>query len=156
MNRLEEVKKRKPFAAGDIIVYAALALVVIALFCVFVFFRGESEAEGFVFEREGEILYTYEFSRGGVISAAGKDFVSVKEEEGGVFVTVRTKDQTGYNLVYIDREERTARVTEADCSRTPDCVYTAPIQAGRGVILCVPHGLKILPLAGEDFSPSTG
>lgn len=154
MTRLEEVKKRKVFAPLDLVLYGAIALVVIALFCVFVFFRGE--AEGISVEREGQILYTYDFAKGGTVQPAGEGYVSVTEGEGVVTVRVTTEDGAGYNVISIDVAQKTVRVTEANCSRTPDCVYTAEIKDASGGIICVPHRLKIVPVSGESFTPSTG
>ncbi|MDE5729708.1 MAG: NusG domain II-containing protein [Clostridia bacterium] len=50
----------------------------------------------------------------------------------------------GYNVIEIDKAERSVKVTEADCGKR-DCVYTAAITDNSGMIYCSPHKLRILP-----------
>ena len=50
-----------------------------------------------------------------------------------------------------------AAMRDANCSRRKDCCAMQPVGEGGGVIVCIPHGLRILPLSEEDFSrPSVG
>ena len=61
LSRVEQVKKRKPFALWDLVVYGALAALIVILFAVFVFTADKTPLTGVKIEREGSILYTYTF-----------------------------------------------------------------------------------------------
>lgn len=148
MTALEEIKKRKPFAAWDLLVYAVLAAFIAVLFAVF-FLKDRSPISGIEIEIGEERVYTYSFRTGGGIASAWESRVSERREGDLVLVTVQTGDG-GYNILEINVVEKSAKMRDANCSRRKDCTVTAALVANGGVIVCVPHGLKVLALDGQE------
>lgn len=157
--RIKFVKEKKPFAPLDVIVYAALAVLVAVLFAVFVFGADKTPLTGIRFVYGEETVFTYSFADGASVSAGWEDRIAVEEEGDLVRVTFYADaEKTEYNVLAIDKAQRMAKMEDANCSRRKDCMYMRPIETVSGVIVCVPHGLKITALNGqEDFShPSLG
>lgn len=150
LSRVEQVKKRKPFAPWDLLVYGLLAVLILVLFAVFVFGADKSPVSGFRIESEGKVIYSYSFEKGAEIPAEFRESVSEKREDGFLFVTVTEEGGHGYNVLKIDLARKTAKMVDTDCSRHKDCLYMAEIASKSGVIVCVPHGLKVLALDGEE------
>ena len=148
MNRTRQIREHKPFAYGDLIVYALLVVLIVALFCIY-FGRQTQEADGIKIEVHGEVVYRYDFGSGGTISAGWEDRVS---EERGDVLQVRIETASGHNVIAIDEAARTVRMQDADCSRQKDCTRMQAIGEGGEVIVCIPHALKVTSLHGEDLS----
>ena len=148
MNRTRQIREHKPFAYGDLIVYALLVVLIVALFCIY-FGRQTQEADGIKIEVHGEVVYRYEFGSGGTISAGWEDRVS---EDRGDVLQVRIETAWGYNVIAIDEAMRTVCMQDADCSRQKDCTRMQAIGEGGEVIVCIPHALKVTSLHGEDLS----
>ena len=152
MNRIRLIREKRPFAAGDLIVYCLLAALIIALFVLFLH-RESGESAGVRVEVRGEEVYRYEFGVGGRASE-GAD-VSEEVRDGVLYVRIGT--QNGYNLLCIDEEARTVSMADADCSRRKDCTQMRAIGNGGEAIVCIPHSLRVVPLEGESLShPSVG
>ncbi len=156
MSRLEEVKKRRPFEKADLLVYALLILFILAFVLIFTLGRDSGAVEGFYVTCDGETVYTYSFVEGAVVADGWEDRV-IQEREGEI-LTVTVQSDRGYNTVEIDLVGKSAKMLDADCSRHKDCTAMREITARDGVIICVPHALKVLALGGaEDYTrPSIG
>ena len=152
----DKVKKGGFFTAGDLIVYAVLIVLVVVLFLMFVF--GGKEGSGIAVESGGERVYVYMFGKGGKISPGKEAVVEEKTEGRTVVVTIFTDERKEeYNIIVIDTEQKTAIVSEANCSFRKDCTHMAAIAQTGDVIICVPHTLIVKAIGGqEDFSPTIG
>ena len=148
MNRTRQIREGKPFVFGDLIVYILLAVLIVALFCTCLG-RHAGKPEGIRIEVRGEIVYQYMFGSGGTISPGWEDRVS---EERGDVLQVRIETASGYNVIAIDEAARTVRIKDADCSRQKDCTHMQAIGEEGDVIVCIPHGLTVTSLQGEDLS----
>ena len=148
MNRTRQIREHKPFAYGDLIVYALLVVLIVALFCIY-FGRQTQEADGIKIEVHGEVVYRYDFGSGGTISPGWEGRVS---EDRGDVLQVRIETASGYNVIAIDEAMRTVCMQDADCSRQKDCTHMQAIGEGGDVIVCIPHGLTVTSLQGEDLS----
>ncbi len=148
MNRTRQIREHKPFAYGDLIVYALLVVLIVALFCIY-FGRQTQEADGIKIEVHGEVVYRYDFGSGGTISPGWEGRVS---EDRGDVLQVRIETASGYNVIAIDEAMRTVCMQDADCSRQKDCTRMQAIGEGGEVIVCIPHALKVTSLHGEDLS----
>ena len=114
------------------------------------------ELTGETVEVDGETVYTYRFGAGGEVSSEWAERVTEREEEGLLLVTVQVSEGE-WNEIVIDDGAKSAAMRDANCSRRKDCCAMQPVGEGGGVIVCIPHGLRILPLSEEDFSrPSVG
>lgn len=149
------VRGGKFFRLADLLVYGAAVLLIAALFLAAALIGG-GQAEGFRVEVDGETVYTYRFGAGGEVSSEWAERVTEREEEGLLLVTVQVSEGE-WNEIVIDDGAKSAAMRDANCSRRKDCCAMQPVGEGGGVIVCIPHGLRILPLSGEDFSrPSVG
>ena len=143
------------FRLADLLVYGAAVLLIGALFLAAALIGG-GQAEGFRVEVNGETVYTYRFGAGGEVSSEWAERVTEREEEGLLLVTVQVSEGE-WNEIVIDDGAKSAAMRDANCSRRKDCCAMQPVGEGGGVIVCIPHRLRILPLSEEDFSrPSVG
>ncbi|MDE7439264.1 MAG: NusG domain II-containing protein [Clostridia bacterium] len=164
MTRLEEIKKRKPFAIWDLLIYGILAAVVLILFAVFVFGGNGEAASGIqisLLDGSDTVVYSYEYDSGKKKIAEGwEERISEEEAEGVLRVTVYLDEtKNDYNVVEIDLQNRKAVMRDANCSFRRDCVNMMGVSSERDVIICLPHKLKVCALGGEkeDLShPSVG
>lgn len=149
------VRGGKFFRLADLLVYGAAVLLIAALFLAAALIGG-GQAEEFRVEVNGETVYTYRFGAGGEVSSEWAERVAEREEEGLLLVTVQVSEGE-WNEIVIDDGAKSAFMRDANCSRRKDCCAMQPVGEGGGVIVCIPHGLRILPLSEEDFSrPSVG
>lgn len=154
LERVEQVKKRKPFALWDILVYGILAAFILILFIVFVFTADTSPISGIKITVGGETVYSYEFGGKEEIASGWTDKITAEKNGEEYLVTVKTDG--GFNTLVIDLSKKSAKMRDTDCSRHKDCLYMAEVATKSGVIICVPHGMKILALDGEeDFDHPT-
>ncbi len=154
LERVEEVKKRRPFSLWDILVYGVLAAFILILFVVFVFTADRSPISGIKIIYGGETVYSYAFDGDEEIASGWTDKIATEKNGEEYFVTLKT--EKGFNTLVIDLAKKSAKMRDTDCSRHKDCLYMAEVAAKNGVIVCVPHGLKILALDGEeDFDHPT-
>ncbi len=147
LKRIEQVKGRKPFSIWDVLVYALLLGVV--LFLLLFFLLGKSEGiEGIRIFVQDELACSYSFGEGLQVEDTFFDKVNIREEGDFVYLTVGSEE--GYNVVQIDCKARVAQVIDADCSFHKDCTYMKEISSEDGAIICVPHGVKVVALGGEE------
>lgn len=148
------VRGGKCFRFGDLILYGAVLLLTAALFLSAALLSGGT-AEGFCVEREGARIYTYRFGEGGEVAPAWRERIGETRE--GALLIVRIETEDGWNELAVDDAAKTARMRDADCSRRKDCCAMQPLGGGGSVIVCIPHGIRVMPLSGEDLShPAVG
>lgn len=149
MNRAHQIRKNKPFALGDVVVYACLAVVIALLFVLFLG-RTQNATQGVKVEIRGEEVYRYEFGIGGSVVEGVSASIEESREDNTLYIRIKT--EYGYNVICIDDEQKLVWMFDADCSRRKDCTHMFALGDGGEVILCLPHFLRIVPLAGEDLS----
>ena len=155
--RVEQVKKRPPFALWDLLIYGILAVAVVLLFVVFVFTADKSAIEGVQILFQDEVAYTYSFEEGGTATQGYESRFALTEEDGKIVLIAYADDtREHFNRIEIDETEKSVKVTDSNCSRHRDCVFMDEIKTKSGVIICVPHAMKVVPLDGkQDFSNPT-
>lgn len=141
LKKVAQAKEDKGFTKADLVVYAVLAVLIAVVFLVVFISRDGSPMTGVCIYVKYDAVFSCDFTNGSYEIL--DDCVSVEEGEGGVLL-VRVEAGGGFNLVEIDRNAPSVKVTEADCGRL-DCVYTSAIVDNSGIIYCSPHGLRILP-----------
>lgn len=155
MKNARRVREGRYFRLADLLIYGGVLLLVAALF-LWAALRQRDGAEGFRVEADGVTVYTYTFGTGGEIAAGWSDRVTESAEGDLLLIRIRTSDEE-WNEIAVDETARTAVMRDANCSRHKDCCAMLPVGGGGEVIVCIPHGLRVVPLAGEDlFSPSVG
>ncbi|MDE6058484.1 MAG: NusG domain II-containing protein [Clostridia bacterium] len=160
MSRLEEVKKRKPFAIWDLLIYGILIAVILVLFGIFVFGGSGEAASGIqITTFDDKVIYTYDYDRQkGVVAEGWKGRVEEKNEDGVLLVTVYLDDaKKAYNILAIDTKNQTAVMRDANCRRK-DCV-SEKITSERDIIVCMTHKIKVCAIGEEKdeiFDPIIG
>lgn len=107
--------------------------------------------------RENKTVFTFTFESSSPINISEEfaHLIKVNQTENGYEITVYTSDKSGYNVIYIDTQERTAKVIKTNCSERKDCFH-APAIKSNGTIFCNPHDLLIKPTAPRQSAPITG
>ncbi len=142
IRRIEQLKRKKPFSPWDILPYAVILCVIGILFILFVFMR-EDKIRGVDIYSENTLICSYSFTDGLAVTDGYDGRVSAQAEEGMLFLTVYD-EAGGFNRLLIDKQARSVRVIDADCSFHRDCTLMKEITTNEGVIVCLPHGLKIV------------
>ncbi len=152
---VDNIRTGKPFRPLDLALYGGIALAVIALFMALVFFVPHSDMSRVFIDLRGDRLAVYDFDAGKLTVTSGKEaYAEVKKQDGKVQLTVWTDEEhKGYNVIEIDPAARTVKVTDANCSNHKDCVFSPAVTSSSGMIVCVPHGVKVY---GDGLDPSLG
>lgn len=154
LKKVEQVKRDKGFKLPDLIIYAAIIVLVAALLIALFAVRSDEPLRGVRIKIYGTEVFSCNFEDGAYCALTEDGAVEFTEIESGVqMVTVKT--DAGYNLIEINYADRTVKVVEADC-RNGDCIYsnlhpTQIIKSNKSLpIYCNPHGVLIEPL---DYTP---
>ncbi|MCD8309387.1 MAG: NusG domain II-containing protein [Clostridia bacterium] len=149
LKKIEEIKSNKFFKVWDIIIYAVLAVVIVALFLSVFLTSDNSPLSGINVYYNNEVVFTYAFddNKYEILSESN---ISVEEDDNSLTVYFTTDGGDGHNTIYIDTSNKTVKVTESDCSNRKDCVYMSAISDNSGLIVCTPHRLKIMPADYTD------
>ncbi len=151
---IEDVKNSKYFTAWDIVPYVVVLAVAVVLLLVFLL-PGKEQMTGFYVECAGARVMDYDFSTDEFATDEGFDEeIEIIPENGGY--TVRIGTEEGYNVFFVDKEKRTVKMVDADCSFSQDCTYMPAMEKSGDSIICAPHKLKIVAFGDEVSSPVTG
>ena len=145
--KLLQTKRAAWFKGWDILIYALIFLLLLALFLLFVIFPGRKQLSGIEILVKNERVFFCDFEEG---SYTIEDVSRVRVEESGdlLFVTVTTEE--GSNIVSVDTKARRADMTDADCSWSRDCVHMPPIEnTASAPVSCIPHGVVVMPVGGD-------
>lgn len=154
LKKIGQVKEEKYFRIWDLLVYGIIALMIAALFLTVFLTKDNTPSEGFTVRRSDKIIFTYYYASGDYEADLTDGTVEIGEEDGGkLYVTFYTPDGSGYNVILIDKVEKSVKVVDADCSSHKDCVYTPAIDDNSSIISCPPHRLLIEPLGRETDDP---
>jgi len=159
MTNFDDIKKSKFFEKADVIVYAFVLLLIVALFSVFIWGANEETMTGISVSATENgntvVIFTYEFETDKItIAGEWEDRIAVTETDDELEVKFFFGDE--YNLLTIAKKEKTAVMTEATCSFHHDCTKFPPITDGSGVIICIPHGLTVYGVGDADYQPNVG
>ena len=151
-SKLNEVKRAAWFKGWDLLVYAVLLVFLAALFLAFVILPERGALTGIEILLKNERVFSCDFEEGTYETFGER----VQVQEAGSLLTVTVTTEEGYNVVVIDMQNRTADMTDADCSWSRDCVHMAPISDTMSAqIACIPHGLVVVPLSDALHSDGT-
>ena len=151
-SKLNEVKRAAWFKGWDLLVYAVLLVLLAALFFAFVILPERGALTGIEILLKNERVFSCDFEEGTYETFGER----VQVQEAGSLLTVTVTTEEGYNVVVINMQERTADMTDADCSWSRDCVHMAPISDTMSAqIACIPHGLVVVPLSDALHSDGT-
>ena len=152
-----KVKSKKTFEFNDIFVYSALTLLILVLFICFVIIPQKSTPLGIEIRKNNQKVLSFHYSSNTiVIENEFNELVEVSDHNDGKLITIYTNtDKTGFNKIYIDLQNKTAKMQDSTCSHSKDCV-SLPKISDSGMIFCAPHALKITPIDSKGTPPWTG
>lgn len=150
--RKESLKLFKPI---DILIYALLIIGVFSLFLFFVILPTSSSNNGFTVTINGKTIFNYHYGSHTIdlVETSMTDNVIYNKQDSVITVYV-DDDKQSFNVIKIDEANKTAKVIEANCSHSKDCVYTPSIKNGSAIV-CAPHKLKIVSLGERVNTPPT-
>lgn len=155
MSGQQKKDKLSVFRLPDLIIYAAITLLVLSLFLIPLLSCNNSALKGFDVYKDGNLILSFNFDNEEdfFIDKNSERLVEISYQENKTLIKVYTdENKNDYNLVCANLLEKSVYITESTCSFKKDCVHFKPIVNGNGVIICQPHGIKILP-KGERFVP---
>lgn len=139
-----KIKNNKLFKKTDILVYAVLFLLVAVLFTVFVIFPKTAKSNLITASLNNKEIFRYNFADNTYTEYEFDGKIEITESENARFLKIFFgKDCKDFNTVCIDLKNKTVSVTESNCSIRKDCVHSTPITTNGGIIICMPHALKI-------------
>lgn len=150
----ETLKSSKPFKLWDLAVYAAVAVIICVLFVSFCAV-GKSKPENIEVRQNGVLLMSCDFDGNAQIFAPA--LIEQSADGDSISFKIYTdENRSGYNVLTVSVNERSARVTDSDCSARKDCVHTRAITISGAVIICAPHALEIKATSSSTDQPSIG
>lgn len=155
LKKVQQVKKDKGFKIFDLLIYGVIILVIAALFLAFVVTRKEDPIQGIQVLYKKEVVLTFNFEDGSCAVTSGKEshVGDLVETEKKVTFTFYAADESQYNEITIDKENKSAYVTSANCNRFEggkECVHMQSVASTADTILCTPHAMEIVPLGYES------
>lgn len=141
LKKVTEVKADKGFKFWDLAVYGAVILIIAVIFLAVFLTKDTSPLKGVKIYSDEALVFEYDFETAEYKNSSPE---SVTVESAENVLKIKVTANGGYNVVEIDKNERSVKVTEADCGKR-DCVYTAAVTDNGGMIYCSPHKLRILP-----------
>lgn len=151
---IEDVKKSKYFTLWDIVPYACVLVIAVALLLVFLL-PDKDDMKGFTVVYDDAEIMSYDFDKDEFYFSDGfENSFDIKEDVYGYTVTVKTDD--GSNVFFIDKEDKSVRMTDSDCSYSQDCTYMPKLEKSGDSIICVPNKIKLIADGKENFAPVTG
>ena len=131
--------------------YALVGVVVVSLFLSFVVFRPKQDLKFVNVYHQNNLVYQYDVSQGvgGIVDDSYAQYLTVEKAGEKTIITI---DYDGHKNV-IEIEKNQAKMTEANCSNTKECVNSfAPITNGNQTILCDVSHVKIVGVSqGESL-----
>ncbi len=150
---IEDVKNSKYFSPWDIVPYLCVVVVAVVLMLVFLLPEKQLMTDFYVVYGDARVM-SYDFDSDAYEVEEGfADGVKISGISQGYLVEITTAD--GYNAFIVDTQERTVKMTDADCSFSQDCTYIPAIEKEGDSIICAPHRLRIIA-GGGISAPVTG
>ncbi len=147
LRKVEQLRADRGFKIWDIAVYAALVIVILALFAVFVFPKKNTPltsikiTKGFGLEPVTVCTYSFVLDS---LEVAEPEVITVEENTAALIrLTFHGDGEGEYNTIVIDKSAVSVKVTSANCPAL-NCVYTAAITSNASSpIICSTHQMII-------------
>ena len=156
MNEREKkaVSNNAVFKKPDLILYLLVVIIVAVCFLIPIFTHGQNKNSFSVYKGE-ELVLTFDFESGDckIENQFTELVIKSPTVDNSVSITIFTNlEKTEYNELLVDLENYSVKVVKSNCSLRKDCVHTPALEKGEGVIICLPHDLKIVP-TGSNYIP---
>lgn len=155
-SKIAQEKENKFFKKWDIVVYAVLILVIVALFLIVFIPKSKDQISAFKMEYNGVQVLEYNFDEDSV--RLNPEYVTYEKESQTIykFTFKESKDSEEYNIIKVDLTYRKITCEDANCSLSKDCTHMKISHMG-DTIICIPHKLFITPIGqGEIPDPVIG
>lgn len=146
LKKVKSVKDDKGFKIWDILVYGLVVALIAALFTVIFFTSDTSPLTGIRIYTTGAAVFEYNFEKSEYKQLSENVTFEITDSDG--ILTVKISDGDGFNTVRIDKSGK-VKVVDADC-HNKDCMYLPEITNNSKSIICIPHGLRIVPYGFEE------
>jgi len=149
-DRIEQEKSNKFFMKWDIVVYAVLVLLIVALFLVVFLTRNKDQLTGFTIQYDNIKVCEYSFDNDSI--TYDPKYVSLEKisDTEYKFIFHENEDKTRFNIIHVYLNTRTIECEDADCSISKDCTHMRISKMG-DTIICVPHKLMITPIGKSEI-----
>lgn len=150
LKKVEQVKKDRFFRIWDILIYVIVVAVVVVLFITTAVTTDRSTLSAVSAYYNNDLVFAYDFEKDELEIKLAEN-AKIRHEDGASLTIVfcedggNLEDPKDYNLILINKSERSVSVTESDCSYRKDCVHTPALTSNAAIIVCSPHMLKIVP-----------
>ncbi len=142
----------KLFRKRDVCIYSVIVIAVLALFLFLVILPKDEKAQGFEIYYDGNKVFSLKYSQPENYSVyAGFEQYIVFSESECTVTFLFPENTAEYNVIAFDAAQGSFKVTESNCSLSPDCVFSPQVRE-KSAIICAPHKLKIS--ADVGFTPS--
>ena len=147
LKKVKQVRADRGFKIWDLIVYAVLIALIVALFIAFVFTRDSSPITSISvlsgFGDEQRTVCTYNFVTDTLTVLDSSVITRNSRTDEGIELVFHGQNEGEYNTVYINKTECSVSVTSANCPAL-DCVHTAAITNNSSLpIICATHAMII-------------
>ena len=151
--KIKQVKDSSAFKTWDLIIYGIILAAVIVFFVCFFLMRDLRPLKGIGIYCNNVQIFTYSFESDEYEIFDSAQISVENEDDKGIKIKFKCADGRGENIIYIDKKEASADVTESNCSLRKDCTHMSKITNNGGAIYCSPHKLKIIP---TGYAPVDG
>ena len=149
-SKIGKIAENKVFEKKDVLIYALLLVVILALFLSTFLFKN-SNANGFVVYVKGEKIISHVYGQNDLQSQSNV----IVTKNGNDFLIEILTENGGSNVIYSNEQEKCVKILESNCP-SQNCVHMNEISSS-GVIYCAPRDIMITPLSDQgDLPPVTG
>lgn len=148
LEKIDKIKADKGFKLADLIIYAAIAVIIVAVFLAVFLTRDSGELSGISVSVNDNEIFTYSFSSRKYEVLDDERIGQIEENDEILYIEIFC--DKGYNVLKIDIADGVVSISDADC-RGGDCLYQK-IENNSGMIYCSPHRLRVVPYGfdGDD------
>ena len=149
LKKIEQIKQQdKGFKLFDILIYAAVILIVAVLFIALFTTRDTSSLTGVQISVKAQVVFEYQFGDENPLTCAE----GVEWNRDGEGITITVDIDGDKNIIYLNTAKKTAKMIEANC-RTKQCTKFPTMTKNSDFIYCSPHGLNVQPLKKDLDDP---
>ncbi len=145
-DKIVGVKNSLPFKHWDLLIYSLTIILIVLLFVFLVILPKNVNSTGFEVFVNGKVAFSFDYAKYSYqIDGEFNSMVEVENEENGFsFKLYSDKEKTHFNVIFVNTTNKSVKMTDSNCF-SKDCVYS-PAISDKGVILCAPHGMKVVPI----------
>lgn len=156
MSIFQSIKESKPFFKKDLIVYLLVILLTVSFIVIVNITSTPNDKVECLYN--GQKVFDYDFAVNNLKLYSVDGVTVTQNTDGDALYLTLTYSDGGFNKVKLDKKQKSASVSESNCSQSKDCVHSPAIVKSGQSVICVPHGLvlKSANTVGTPNQPSVG